>query len=90
MADPSTDDKQRFRNIARSKFEDATRACVAKALAMSLGRPSINLILAGELIRLGAAFAIRLGANEDGVASMARGCYADAQDLMRAPPSGLF
>jgi hypothetical protein len=89
MAGSSTD-KQRFRNIARSKFEDATQACVPKANAMSLGQPSINLILAGELIRLGAAFAIKLGANEDGVASMARGCYAEAQDLLRAAPSGLF
>ena len=85
MAGSSTD-KQRFRNIARSKFEDATQACVANALAMSLTQPSTNLILAGELIRLGAAFAIRLGANEDGVAGMARGCYAEAQDLVRAPP----
>jgi hypothetical protein len=89
MAASSTD-RQRFREIARSKFEDATQACVAKAHAMSLGQPSINLILAGELIRLGAAFAIRLGANEDGVASLARGCYAEAQALVRSPPSGLF
>lgn len=89
MAASSTD-KQRFRKIARSKFEDVTKACVHKAHAMSLGQASMNLILAGELIRLGAAFAIRLGANEDGVASLARGCYAEAEDLVRAPPSGLF
>jgi hypothetical protein len=86
----SSTDKQRFRSIARSKFEEAAIACVDKAHAMSLGQTSTNLILAGELIRLGAAFAIRLGANEDGVASLARGCYAEAQDLVRAAPAGLF
>ena len=86
----SPTDKQRFRSIARSKFEDAAVACVDKAHAMSIGQTSINLILAGELIRLGAAFAIRLGANEDGVASLARGCYSEAQGLVRARPSGLF
>jgi hypothetical protein len=89
MAASSTD-KQHFRSVARSKFEDAALACVDKAHSMSLGQPSINLILAGELIRLGAAFAIRLGANEDGVASLARGCYNEAKDLVRAAPAGLF
>ena len=89
MAGFSTDKKQ-FRNIARSQFEKAAQTCVAEAHAMSLGQPSINLILAGELIRLGAAFAIRLGANEDGVASLARGCYTEAQALARARPRGLF
>ncbi len=32
---------------------------------MALGWPSLNLIVAGELIRLSSAFAIRLGASGD-------------------------
>jgi hypothetical protein len=83
-------DKQAFREIARSKFEETAQACVHEGHEMSLGQPSLNLILAGELIRLSAAFAIRLGANEDGVASLARGCYSEAQALVKANPSGLF
>jgi hypothetical protein len=83
-------DRQKFRAIARSKFEEALQACVHNGHEMALGQPSLNLILAGELIRLGAAFAIKLGANEDGVASLARGCYNEAQALVRARPSDLF
>ncbi len=41
---------------------------------MALGRASLNLIVAGELIKFGSAFAIRLGADEDSVAHLARGC----------------
>jgi hypothetical protein len=48
----------------------------------------LNLILASELIKLGSAFAIRLGANEDGVAHLARSCYNEAQALVRADPAG--
>jgi hypothetical protein len=57
---------------------------------MALGRPSLNLIVAGELIRLGSAFAISLGADEDGVANLARGCYNEAQALVRTQHAGLF
>jgi hypothetical protein len=82
----SSADKQRFSAIVRSKFEETVLACVHKGHKMALGRPSLNLILAGELMRLGAAFAIRMGASEDGVANMARGCYNEAQSLARTLP----
>jgi hypothetical protein len=82
----SSADKQKFREIARSKFEEAAQACFHQGHEMALGRPSLNLILAGELIRLGAAFAISLGANEDGVANLARGCYNEAHALVRGAP----
>ena len=83
-------DKQEFREIAKSKFEEAAHACVHKGHEMALGGPSLNLILAGELIKLGAAFAIRLGANEDGVANLARGCFNEARALARTLPTGMF
>jgi hypothetical protein len=86
----SSTDKEKFREFARSKFEEAAQACVYKGHEMALGRPSLDLILAGELIRLGEAFAIRLGANEDAVANLARGCYNEARALVRAHPLGLF
>lgn len=86
----SATDKQKFREIARSQFEETAQVCVHKGHEMALGRPSLNLILAGELIRLGSAFAIKLGANEDGVANLARGCYLEAQALARTPPADLF
>jgi hypothetical protein len=86
----SSTDKQQFREITRSQFEETLQDCVHNGHEMALGRPSLNLILAGELIRLGAAFAIKLGANEDGVANLARGCYNEALALVRARPSGLF
>ena len=84
----SLTDKQKFREIVRSGVTGATQACVRKGHEMALGRPSLNLILASELIKLGSAFAIRLGANEDGVAHLARSCYNEAQALVRADPAG--
>jgi len=78
------------RHLVRPRFEETTQACVRKGHDLSLGQPSLNLIVAGELIRLGAAFAIRLGADEDGVASLARGCYSEAQALARGRRPGLF
>ena len=89
MSVPVTE-KQKFRHLVRSRFEETTQACIRKGHDLSLSQPSLNLIVAGELIRLGAAFAIRLGADEDGVASLARGCYSEAQALVRARSSGLF
>jgi len=89
MSAPSTD-KERFRKLVRSKVTETTQDCVRKGVEMAIGRPSLNLIVAGELMRLGSAFAIRLGADEDGVASLARGCYDEARKLVRAQPAGLF
>ena len=86
----SSTDKEKFRKLVRSKVAETTQVCVRKGVEMAIGRPSLNLIVAGELIRLGSAFAIRLGADEDGVARLARGCYNEAQALVRAQPAGLF
>jgi hypothetical protein len=58
---------QKFQQIVRSSIAEATKASVQKGREMALGRPSLNLVVASELIKLGSAFAIRLGANEDGV-----------------------
>ena len=82
--------KENFRNLVRSKVIEATRVCVREGVELAVGQPSLNLIVAGELIKLGSAFAIRLGASEDGVANIARGCYKDAQTLVKTPPAGLF
>jgi hypothetical protein len=86
----SSIDKQNFRKLVRSNVAETTEACVRKGVEMALGRPSLNLIVAGELIRLGSAFAIKLGADEDGVARLARGCYNEARALVRMQPTGLF
>ncbi len=86
----SITDKQKFRQFVRSRFEETTQGCVRTAHQSALGQPSLNLIMAGELIRLGSAFAIKLGATEDGVASLARGCYSEAQALVRARPTDMF
>ncbi len=83
MSTPSSD-KEKFRQLVRSKVAATTEVCVRKGVEMALGRASLNLIVAGELIKLGSAFAIRLGADEDGVARLARGCYNDAEALARA------
>ena len=83
-------EKENFRRLVRSKIVDATQICVREGIELALGQPSLNLIVAGELIKLGSAFAIKLGASEDGVANIARGCYKDAQALVQAPPAGLF
>ena len=89
--DPHDDDDENEEDEEDGDEDDDEPAVISEPdHAMSLGQTSTNLILAGELIRLGAAFAIRLGADEDGVASLARGCYAEAQDLVRAAPAGLF
>ncbi len=45
--------------------------------------------MTGELIRLGSAFAIKLGATEDGWQAW-RGCYSEAQALVRARPTDMF
>jgi len=83
----SASDKQKFRELVRSKIAVTTQFCVRKGAAMALGPPSLNLIVASELIKLGSAFAIRLGADEDGVARLARGCYNEAVALARALPA---
>jgi hypothetical protein len=67
MAD-FTPDKQGFRQLVRSKVTEAVRACLGERLDMILRKPTVNLIVAGQLIKLGSAFAIRLGADEDGIA----------------------
>ena len=84
----SSPDKEKFRQLVRSKVAETTQVCVRKGVEMALGRASLNLIVAGELIKLGSAFAIRLGADEDGVARLARGCYNEAVVLARALPTG--
>ena len=84
----SSPDKEKFRQLVRSKVAETTQVCVRKGVEMALGRASLNLIVAGELIKLGSGFAIRLGADEDGVARLARGCYNDAIALARALPTG--
>ena len=84
----SSPDKEKFRQFVRSKVAETTEGCVRKGIEMALGRASLNLIVAGELIKLGSAFAIRLGADEDGVARLARGCYNEATALARVPPTG--
>ena len=86
----SLTDKQKLRELVRTQIAKTTQACVRRGHKMALGQPSLNLIVASELIRLGSAFAIKLGADEDGVARLARGCYNEAQALARAPPAGLF
>jgi hypothetical protein len=86
----SSIDKQNFRKLVRSKIVETTQVCVRKGVEMALGQPSLNLIVAGELIKLGSAFAIKLGADEDGIANLARGCYKDAQALVQTQPTGLF
>ena len=84
----SSPEKQKFREIVRSKFTETTEVCVRKGVEMAIGQASVNLIVAGELIKLGSAFAIRLGADEDGAARLARGCYDEAVALARAPRMG--
>jgi len=83
----SSPDKEKFRQFVRSKIAETTEGC-RKGIEMALGRASLNLIIAGELIKLGSAFAIRSGADEDGVARLARGCYNEAIALARVPPTG--
>ena len=84
----SSPDKQKFRQVVRSKFTETTEVCVRKGVEMAIGQASLNLIVAGELIKLGSAFAIRMGADEDGVARLARGCYDEAVTLARVPRMG--
>ena len=84
----SSPDKETFPQLVRSKVAETTQVCVRKGVEMALGRASLNLIVAGELIKLGSAFAVRLGADEDGVARLARGCYNGAIALARALPTG--
>lgn len=86
----SLTDKQKLRHLVRTTIAKTTQACVRRGHEMGLGQASLNLIVASELIKLGSAFAIRLGADEEGVARLARGCYSDAQGLARALPAGLF
>jgi hypothetical protein len=81
----SSPDKERFRQLVRSKFTETTEVCARKGVEMAIVQASLNLIFAGELIKLGSALAIRLGADEDGVARLARGCYNEAVVLARAP-----
>jgi len=85
----SSPDKQKFQRFVKSKVAETTQICVRKGVKMALSEPSLNLIVAGELIKLGAALVIRLGADEDGIARLVRGCYGDAVALARALPSGL-
>jgi len=80
-------DKEKFRQFVRSKVAETTEVCVRKWVEMALGQPSLNPIVAGELIKLDSAFAIRLGADEDGVACLARGCYNEAVALAQAAPT---
>jgi len=84
----SSPDKQKFQQFVRSKVAETTQICVRKGVEMALGEPSLNLIVAGELIKRGSAFAIQLGADEDGIARLVRGCYDDAVSLARAMRSG--
>ena len=84
----SSPDKQQLRQFVKSKVEETTQICLRKGVKMALGEPSLNLIVASELIKLGSAFAIRLGADEDGIARLARGCHDDAVALARAFTAG--
>jgi hypothetical protein len=86
MSEPSPE-KQKFRELVRSKVAETTQICARKGIEMALGKPSLNLIVASELIKFGSAFAIRLGADEDGVARLARGCYDEATALARTFPA---
>src|SRR6266516_2257253 len=54
-----------FPNLVRPKLRKTTQVCVRKGVETALGWLSLNLIVAGELIRLSSAFAIRLGASGD-------------------------
>jgi hypothetical protein len=45
-------DKQKFRKLVRSKVMETAKDCVRTGVEMALGRPSLNLIVAGELIKL--------------------------------------
>ncbi len=80
----SSAERQKFRRLVRSKVAETAQACARKGAGMALAPSSLNLIVASELIKLGSAFAIRLGANEDGIAHLARGCYNEAVTLSRA------
>jgi len=84
----SSPDKQKFRQFVKSKIEETTQICLRKGIKMTLGEPSLNLIVASELIKFGSAFAVRLGADEDGIARLARGCYDDAVALARTFTAG--
>jgi len=83
----SSPDKQKFRQLVGEKVWETTQVCARKGLQMALGHPSLHLIVASELIKLGSAYAIKLGADEDGIARLARGCYNDAVTLARALPA---
>jgi len=83
----SSPDKQEFRHLVGEKVWETTQVCAHKGLEMALGQPSLHLIVASELIKLGSAYAIKLGADEDGIARLARGCYSDAVALARALPA---
>ena len=80
----SSTDKQNFRQLVRSKIAETAHTCVCKGIELTLGQPVLHLIVASELIKLGSAYAIKLGADEDGVARLARGCYVEAVALARA------
>jgi len=82
-------DKQKLQRFVKSKVAETTQICVRKGVKMALSEPSLNLIVAGGLIKFGAALVIRLGADEDGTARLVRGCYDDALALARALPSYL-
>jgi len=71
-------DKQKLQRFVKSKVAETTQICVRKGVKMALSEPSLNLIVAGGLIKFGAALVIRLGADEDGTARLVRGCYDDA------------
>lgn len=83
----SSPDKEQFRELVRSKVVETTEVCVRKGVKVALGQASLNLIVAGELIKLGSAFAIRLGADEDGIVRLARGCCSEAVVQARVPPT---
>jgi len=84
----SSAEKQKFRRLVRSKVAETAQACARNGAKSSLAQSSLNLIVASELIKLGSAFAIRLGADEDGIAHLARGCYNEAVALSRALATG--
>jgi len=80
----SSTDREKFRRLIRSRVTRATQICVRQGAKTAIGGPSLNLIVASELMKLGSAFAIKMGADEDGVARLARGCFPEAVSLARA------
>jgi hypothetical protein len=84
----SSAERQKFRRLVRSRVAETAQACARNRAKSALAQSSLNLIVASELIKSGSAFAIRLGADEDGIAHLARGRYDDAVALSRTLATG--